>query len=33
MAQGDVAVFDQFNMTTGDLTITWGAPFATLDQA
>lgn len=22
-----------FDMTTGDLTITWGAPFATLDQA
>jgi len=22
-----------FDMTTGDLTITWGAPFATVDQA
>ena len=22
-----------FDATTGDLTITWGAPFATVDQA
>ena len=29
---GYVDLGSVFDMTTGDLTITWGAPFATLDQ-
>lgn len=30
---GFVDLGSAFDMTTGDLTITWGAPFATLNQA
>jgi hypothetical protein len=30
---GAVDLGSTFNMTTGDLTISWGAPFATLNQA
>jgi len=30
---GYVDLGSAFDMTTGDLTITWGAPFATLNQA
>lgn len=32
-AIGYVDLGSTFDMTTGDLTITWGAPFATLNQA